>query len=82
MLVIYDVTSGESFVNVKRWLHEIDQNCDNVQRILGLPVPLNFSDEQLTDRFVYLTFFQSETNATNVSDESFSKLMPSASPNN
>ena len=34
MIVVYDVTSGESFANVKRWLHEIDQNCDVVNRIL------------------------------------------------
>ena len=35
VIVVYDVTSGESFVNVKRWLQEIDQNCDVVNRILG-----------------------------------------------
>ncbi|KRY21369.1 Ras-related protein Rab-35 [Trichinella patagoniensis] len=34
VIVVFDVTSGESFVNVKRWLHEIDQNCENVQRVL------------------------------------------------
>uniref|UniRef100_A0A3B3T5L8 Ras-related protein Rab-35 n=1 Tax=Paramormyrops kingsleyae TaxID=1676925 RepID=A0A3B3T5L8_9TELE len=34
VIVVYDVTSAESFVNVKRWLHEINQNCDNVCRIL------------------------------------------------
>jgi Ras-related protein Rab-35 len=34
VIVVYDVTSGESFANVKRWLHEIDQNCDTVDRIL------------------------------------------------
>ena len=35
VIVVYDVTSADTFVNVKRWLHEIDQNCDDVQRILG-----------------------------------------------
>lgn len=32
--MVYDVSSAESFVNVKRWLHEINQNCDDVCRIL------------------------------------------------
>jgi len=34
VIVVYDVTSGESFANVKRWLHEIEQNCEVVNRIL------------------------------------------------
>jgi len=34
VIVVYDATSGESFANVKRWLHEIDQNCDVVNKIL------------------------------------------------
>jgi len=34
VIVVYDVCSGESFANVKRWLHEIEQNCDVVNRIL------------------------------------------------
>ncbi|XP_065205567.1 ras-related protein Rab-35 [Planococcus citri] len=34
VIVVYDVTSGESFANVKRWLHEIEQNCEFVNRIL------------------------------------------------
>uniref|UniRef100_A0A672PLJ1 Ras-related protein Rab-35 n=2 Tax=Sinocyclocheilus grahami TaxID=75366 RepID=A0A672PLJ1_SINGR len=34
VIVVYDVTSAESFVNVKRWLHEINQNCDDVCQIL------------------------------------------------
>jgi len=34
VIVVYDVSSGESFANVKRWLHEIDANCDVVNRIL------------------------------------------------
>lgn len=35
VIVVYDVQSGESFANVKRWLGEIEQNCENVCRILG-----------------------------------------------
>ncbi|KFM77572.1 Ras-related protein Rab-35, partial [Stegodyphus mimosarum] len=34
VIVVYDVTNGESFANVKRWLHEIDQNCEMVNKIL------------------------------------------------
>lgn len=34
VIVVYDVTTAETFVNVKRWLHEIEQNCDDVARIL------------------------------------------------
>ncbi|XP_015915552.1 ras-related protein Rab-35 [Parasteatoda tepidariorum] len=34
VIVVYDVTNGESFANVKRWIHEIEQNCDMVNRIL------------------------------------------------
>lgn len=35
VIIVYDVTNAESFVNVKRWLHEIGQNCDSVCKILG-----------------------------------------------
>ncbi|KAK0418433.1 hypothetical protein QR680_013553 [Steinernema hermaphroditum] len=34
VIVVYEVTSGDSFSNVKRWLHEIDTNCDSVQKVL------------------------------------------------
>ncbi|XP_054168270.1 ras-related protein Rab-35-like [Oppia nitens] len=34
VIVVYDVTNGETFANVKRWLHEIEQNCDVVNKIL------------------------------------------------
>nr|CAH7741063.1 unnamed protein product [Callosobruchus chinensis] len=30
VIVVYDVTNGESFANVKRWLHEIEQNYANI----------------------------------------------------
>lgn len=35
VIVVYDVTNGQSFANVKRWLHEIEQNCDVVNKVLG-----------------------------------------------
>ncbi|KAE8744472.1 hypothetical protein FOCC_FOCC008947 [Frankliniella occidentalis] len=34
VIVVYDVSNGDSFANVKRWLHEIEQNCEVVNRIL------------------------------------------------
>jgi len=34
VIIVYDVSSGESFANVKRWLHEIEQNCEVVNMIL------------------------------------------------
>jgi hypothetical protein len=35
VIVVYDVSNGESFANVKRWLQEIDANCEIVNKILG-----------------------------------------------
>lgn len=35
VVVVFDVTNGESFSNVKRWLQEIENNCDSVQKVLG-----------------------------------------------
>ena len=43
VIVVYDVTNSESFVNVKRWLHEIEQNCDVVNKVLGMLLELPFS---------------------------------------
>uniref|UniRef100_A0A8D0HKR0 Uncharacterized protein n=1 Tax=Sphenodon punctatus TaxID=8508 RepID=A0A8D0HKR0_SPHPU len=40
VIVVYDVTSAESFVNVKQWLLEMNQNCDDVCRILSLVLTL------------------------------------------
>ncbi|KAI8034430.1 ras-related protein Rab-35 [Drosophila ficusphila] len=34
VIVVYDVTNGESFANVRRWLEEIQNNCDVVKKVL------------------------------------------------
>jgi len=37
VIVVYDVSRIDSFASVKRWLQEIENNCDAaVQKILGL----------------------------------------------
>lgn len=35
VIVVYDVSNGESFANVKRWLQEIESNCEVVNKVLG-----------------------------------------------
>jgi len=35
VIVVYDVTNGDSFANVRRWLEEIQNNCDVVKKVLG-----------------------------------------------
>lgn len=39
VIIVYDVTNGDSFHNISRWLSEIDQNCEVENRILGKPFP-------------------------------------------
>lgn len=34
VMIVFDLTNEDSYLNVKRWLHEIDQHCDIVQRVL------------------------------------------------
>jgi GTPase SAR1 family protein len=51
VIVVYDVSSGESFANVKRWLHEIEQNCDVVNRILGKIRELTTHDKSFNSFF-------------------------------
>ena len=35
VIIVYDVTNGDSFHNISRWLSEIEQNCEVENRILG-----------------------------------------------
>ena len=34
VIFVYDVTNADTFKSIKKWLHEIDQNCDRVNRVL------------------------------------------------
>ncbi|XP_034489864.1 ras-related protein Rab-35 [Drosophila innubila] len=34
VIIVYDVTNGDSFANVRRWLEEIQNNCDVVNKVL------------------------------------------------
>ena len=34
VIFVYDVTNAGTFKCIKKWLHEIDQNCDRVSRVL------------------------------------------------
>lgn len=36
VIIVYDVTNGDSFHNIRNWLKEIEQNCEVQNRILGL----------------------------------------------
>ncbi|KAI6656428.1 hypothetical protein LOD99_1224 [Oopsacas minuta] len=34
VIIVYDVTNADSFNNVKRWITEIENNCDYVDKVL------------------------------------------------
>ncbi|XP_065054828.1 ras-related protein Rab-35-like [Rhopilema esculentum] len=34
VIVVYDVTSAQSFLSVKNWMEEIQKNCDTVSKVL------------------------------------------------
>ena len=34
VIFVYDVTDADTFKSIKKWLHENDQNCDRVSRVL------------------------------------------------
>lgn len=81
VIVVYDITNGESFANVKRWLHEIEQNCDVVNKVLvgnkydcpDRKVVLYEDAKRFADQMGILLFETSAKTNTNV-DEMFLKL--------
>lgn len=80
VIVVYDVTSGDSFANVKRWLHEIEHNCDVVvNRILvgnkndapNQKVVLTEDAQRFANQMGIKLFETSAKNNTNVEEVSF-----------
>ena len=35
VMLVYDVTNEESFVNIRRWLQEIDRYTENITKVIG-----------------------------------------------
>lgn len=55
VIVVYDVTNGESFANVRRWLDEIQNNCDVVNKVLGkLFIKKNVSGRKLENIITFI----------------------------
>jgi len=46
VIVVYDVTDKESFENVRRWMNEIDNNCDTNQNAVNRVLVGNKCDMQ------------------------------------
>lgn len=53
VIVVYDVSNGESFANVKRWLQEIDSNCEVVNKVLGEKI-FHFSNSNFCHKINFL----------------------------
>ena len=84
-MIAYDVTNGESFVNTKRWIEEVKNNCGDD----GVPIVLvgnkcdsenkvvSFNDQEEYTKLMKLKFFETSAkeniNVDEVSDiKSFS----------
>jgi len=81
VIVVYDVCSGDTFANVRRWIHEIDNNCDNVARILvgnkddepeRKVVPT--SDAQKFAQQIDIPFFETSAKENKNVEEMFNKI--------
>ncbi|CAB0002080.1 unnamed protein product [Nesidiocoris tenuis] len=79
VIVVYDVSSGDTFANVKRWLHEIDQNCEIVNKILvgnkndsiERKVVLTEDAQRFADQMAIQLFETSAKDNINVEEVSF-----------
>jgi len=76
VIIVYDVTNGESFANVKRWLDEIEQNCETVNKVLvgnknddpSRKVVLNTDAQRFADQMSVKLFETSAKDNINVEE--------------
>jgi Ras-related protein Rab-35 len=82
ILIAYDVTNGESFVNTKRWIEEVKNNCGDD----GVPIVLvgnkcdapnrvvSLNDQQEYAKLMNLPFFETSAKENINVDEVFNEL--------
>ena len=82
IIIAYDVTNGESFVNTKRWIEEVKNNCGDD----GVPIVLvgnksdapnkivSFEDQQAYAGLMNLPFYETSAKENINVDEVFTHL--------
>ncbi|KAI2804675.1 hypothetical protein RDWZM_007995 [Blomia tropicalis] len=81
VIIVYDVTNGDSFHNIRNWLKEIEQNCEVQNRILvgnknddpSLKVVLT-KDAQELGKLMNMPFFETSAKANINVEEMFNAI--------